>query len=203
MFMLMLCSCVQVCCKQAVISLHYSWGQAHMLLPSQYVLPSTYAFAAVPTCFKQGLLRFDQVSRICLLPSLPPILGMLALNAARWRAVLLRLSVQACVLLQLQGSSSLCRLSVQACVAGMFELQDNTAFKDHLRDFLVQTKSFSSQDNADLFADEAAAAREVCLPAWPVPWSHTQLHCCSVCMTVAFVYMTAALYTWLLLCQCT
>jgi len=56
-------------------------------------------------------------------------------------------------------------------VAGMFELQDNTAFKDHLCDFLVQTKSFSSQDNADLFADEAAAAREVCLPAWPVPWS--------------------------------
>lgn len=43
----------------------------------------------------------------------------------------------------------------------MLELQDNAAFKDHLRDFLVQTKSFSSQDNADLFADEAAAAREV------------------------------------------
>lgn len=56
-------------------------------------------------------------------------------------------------------------MSVQACVAGMFELQDHAAFKDHLRDFLVQTKSFSSQDNADLFADEAAAAREVCLPA--------------------------------------
>ena len=73
-----------------------------MLLPLQHVLPSRHAFAAVPTCFKQGLLRFDQVSRICLLPSLPPILGML--NAARWRAVLLRLSVQACVLLQLQGS---------------------------------------------------------------------------------------------------
>ena len=50
---------------------------------------------------------------------------------------------------------------MQACVAGMFELQDHAAFKDHLRDFLVQTKSFSSQDNADLFADEAAAAREV------------------------------------------
>ena len=44
----------------------------------------------------------------------------------------------------------------------MLELQDPAAFKDHLRDFLVQTKSFSSQDNADLFADEAAAAREVC-----------------------------------------
>ena len=54
-----------------------------------------------------------------------------------------------------------CAVSVQACVAGMLELQDPAAFKDHLRDFLVQTKSFSSQDNADLFADEAAAAREV------------------------------------------
>ena len=52
-------------------------------------------------------------------------------------------------------------IAVQACVAGMFELQDHAAFKDHLRDFLVQTKSFSSQDNADLFADEAAAARQV------------------------------------------
>ena len=51
--------------------------------------------------------------------------------------------------------------AVQACVAGMFELQDHAAFKDHLRDFLVQTKSFSSQDNADLFADEAEKARQV------------------------------------------
>ena len=40
-------------------------------------------------CFKQGLLHSDQVSRICLLPSLPPVLRMLALNAARQRAVLL------------------------------------------------------------------------------------------------------------------
>ena len=61
-------------------------------------------------------------------------------------------------------------------MAGMFELQDNTAFKDHLRDFLVQTKSFSSQDNADLFADEAAAAREVCLPAWPMPCPSVTSH---------------------------
>lgn len=51
----------------------------------------------------------------------------------------------------------------------MFELQDHAAFKDHLRDFLVQTKSFSSQDNADLFADEAAAAREV-LPILASAW---------------------------------
>lgn len=59
----------------------------------------------------------------------------------------------------------------------MLELQDNAAFKDHLRDFLVQTKSFSSQDNADLFADEAAAAREVgpiasCVNLLPMPTVH-------------------------------
>ena len=50
---------------------------------------------------------------------------------------------------------------VQACVAGMFELQEFSAFKQHLRDFLVQTKSFASQDNADLFAEEVAQQREV------------------------------------------
>jgi exportin-1 len=30
-------------------------------------------------------------------------------------------------------------------------------FKDHLRDFLVQTKQFASQDNAELYAEEVAA----------------------------------------------
>ncbi|KAK9807779.1 hypothetical protein WJX72_008954 [[Myrmecia] bisecta] len=49
---------------------------------------------------------------------------------------------------------------VQACVAGMFELKDFSAFKQHLRDFLVQTKTFASQDNADLFAEELAQQRE-------------------------------------------
>ncbi len=148
-----------------------------MLQSLQHVLPAMRVFAAVPTCL--CLARAAALCSnhsLCLLPSLPPILRMLAFNAARQRALLLCLFAQARVLLQLQGSFSLRCLSVQACVAGMFELQDNTAFKDHLRDFLVQTKSFSSQDNADLFADEAAAAREVCLPAWPVPWSHTELH---------------------------
>mmetsp|Transcript_13459 Transcript_13459/g.38211 ORF Transcript_13459/g.38211 Transcript_13459/m.38211 type:complete len:1071 (+) Transcript_13459:123-3335(+) len=46
---------------------------------------------------------------------------------------------------------------VHACVAGMFDLKDHSAFKNHLRDFLVQTKQFASQDNADLYAEEAAA----------------------------------------------
>lgn len=66
---------------------------------------------------------------------------------------------------------------MQACVAGMLELQDNAAFKDHLRDFLVQTKSFSSQDNADLFADEAAAAREVGPIASSVANVHNNISC--------------------------
>jgi exportin-1 len=43
---------------------------------------------------------------------------------------------------------------VSACTSGMFELKDFSAFKHHLRDFLIQTKQFASQDNADLFADE-------------------------------------------------
>lgn len=53
----------------------------------------------------------------------------------------------------------------QACVTGMFELRDFSAFKQHARDFLVQTKSFADKDNAELFAEEAAAMREVRGPA--------------------------------------
>lgn len=70
----------------------------------------------------------------------------------------------------------------------MLELQDNAAFKDHLRDFLVQTKSFSSQDNADLFADEAAAAREVG----------------SAALSIRFLAFEGALngFDWLHVCWC-
>ncbi len=46
----------------------------------------------------------------------------------------------------------------------MFELKEDSAFKQHIRDFLVQTKSFADKNNADLFAEEAAAQREVCVP---------------------------------------
>ncbi|BDA47056.1 Exportin-1 [Coccomyxa sp. Obi] len=49
---------------------------------------------------------------------------------------------------------------VKACVTGMFELKEDSAFKQHIRDFLVQTKSFADKNNADLFAEEAAAQRE-------------------------------------------
>ncbi|XP_022861573.1 protein EXPORTIN 1A-like [Olea europaea var. sylvestris] len=37
---------------------------------------------------------------------------------------------------------------------------DLSAFKNHIRDFLVQSKEFSAQDNKDLYAEEAAAQRE-------------------------------------------
>ena len=48
---------------------------------------------------------------------------------------------------------------VAAAVGGMFEYRrDFTLFKNHLRDFLVCTRSFSAGDNRELFAEDAAAA---------------------------------------------
>lgn len=49
---------------------------------------------------------------------------------------------------------------VQATVLGVMDLQKPEAFREHLRDFLVQTKQFADQNNADLYADEVAQARE-------------------------------------------
>ncbi|CAI9774234.1 unnamed protein product [Fraxinus pennsylvanica] len=37
---------------------------------------------------------------------------------------------------------------------------DLSTFKNHIRDFLVQSKEFSAQDNKDLYAEEAAAQQE-------------------------------------------
>ncbi|XP_057479181.1 protein EXPORTIN 1A isoform X2 [Actinidia eriantha] len=46
-------------------------------------------------------------------------------------------------------------------VNGLFESRnDISTFKNHIRDFLVQSKEFSAQDNKDLYAEEAAAQRE-------------------------------------------
>ncbi|XP_057463130.1 protein EXPORTIN 1A-like [Actinidia eriantha] len=46
-------------------------------------------------------------------------------------------------------------------VNGLFESRnDLSTFKNHIRDFLVQSKEFSAQDNKDLYAEEAAAQRE-------------------------------------------
>ncbi|KAI3750946.1 hypothetical protein L2E82_21881 [Cichorium intybus] len=46
-------------------------------------------------------------------------------------------------------------------VNGLFESRaDLSTFKNHIRDFLVQSKEFSAQDNKDLYAEEAAAQKE-------------------------------------------
>ncbi|KAL6122954.1 hypothetical protein ACLB2K_075478 [Fragaria x ananassa] len=52
-------------------------------------------------------------------------------------------------------------IEVTQFVNGLFESKnDFPTFKDHIRDFLVQSKEFSAQDNKDLYAEEAAAQRE-------------------------------------------
>ncbi|XVE90472.1 hypothetical protein DITRI_Ditri20bG0080600 [Diplodiscus trichospermus] len=46
-------------------------------------------------------------------------------------------------------------------VNGLFESRnDLSTFKNRIRDFLVQSKEFSAQDNKDLYAEEAALQRE-------------------------------------------
>ncbi|KAJ5073962.1 exportin [Anaeramoeba ignava] len=44
---------------------------------------------------------------------------------------------------------------IENFIAGMFELnKDLPNFKNHLRDFLIQLKEFTGQDNTDLFEEE-------------------------------------------------
>ena len=66
-----------------------------------------------------------------------------------------------------------CGPAVAAAVAGMFDTRaDFSAFKNHLRDFLVQTKSFSGADNRELYAEETAAAdaaRRAAIPGMLAP----------------------------------
>lgn len=49
---------------------------------------------------------------------------------------------------------------VQATVLGMMELREFPTFKQHVRDFLVQSNQFADQNNADLFTEEVAAQAE-------------------------------------------
>jgi exportin-1 len=49
---------------------------------------------------------------------------------------------------------------VQATVLGMMELKEFPTFKQHVRDFLVQSNQFADQNNADLFTEEVAAQAE-------------------------------------------
>lgn len=51
--------------------------------------------------------------------------------------------------------SHLSEAQIKITVQGFFNLdQDVVAFKEHLRDFLVQIREFSGQDDSDLFLDE-------------------------------------------------
>ncbi|KAI4330800.1 hypothetical protein MLD38_029049 [Melastoma candidum] len=65
--------------------------------------------------------------------------------------------------IKLLGSSfpNMTVVEVTQFVNGLLEsTNDISTFKDHIRDFLVQSKEFSAQDNKDLYAEEAAAQRE-------------------------------------------
>ncbi|KAK3042774.1 hypothetical protein RJ639_001047 [Escallonia herrerae] len=65
--------------------------------------------------------------------------------------------------IKLLGSSfpNMTVAEVTQFVNGLFESRnDLSTFKNHIRDFLVQSKEFSAQDNKDLYAEEAAAQRE-------------------------------------------
>lgn len=57
---------------------------------------------------------------------------------------------------------NLTRQQVQKFVQGMFDVKmDLPTFKVHLRDFLIELKEFSEEDNAGLYAEERdAAARQ-------------------------------------------
>mmetsp|Transcript_11887 Transcript_11887/g.20775 ORF Transcript_11887/g.20775 Transcript_11887/m.20775 type:complete len:629 (+) Transcript_11887:55-1941(+) len=63
----------------------------------------------------------------------------------------------------LLGSSfpNLTQGQVLAFVAGLFDLKmDLPSFKTHLRDFLIQLKEFSAEDNADLYTEETVRHRQ-------------------------------------------
>merc|ERR1711915_789130 len=48
---------------------------------------------------------------------------------------------------------------IKITVTGLFNLdQDIPGFKDHLRDFLVQIREFTGEDDTDLFLEEREAA---------------------------------------------
>lgn len=57
-----------------------------------------------------------------------------------------------------QSFTNLTRTQVSTFVDGMFDLNmDLTTFKTHLRDFLIQLKEFSAEDNSGLFGEELDA----------------------------------------------
>lgn len=78
-------------------------------------------------------------------------------------------------LLQMLATSfpNMTQAQVQSVVSNMFDcVEDFTAFKNHCRDFLVQTKEFGAANNEELYADEradAAAALAAAIPGLTKP----------------------------------
>jgi len=59
--------------------------------------------------------------------------------------------------LLLNGFETLTRNKLISFVGGLFDLtKDFVAYKTHLRDFLIDLKEFSEENNADLYAEETA-----------------------------------------------
>jgi len=55
---------------------------------------------------------------------------------------------------------NLTRTQVSLFVEGMFDVKmDLPTFKTHLRDFLIQLKEFSTEDNSAMFSDEAEQSK--------------------------------------------
>jgi hypothetical protein len=51
------------------------------------------------------------------------------------------------------------RAGIHGFVVGLFDAtKDETSYRAHMRDFLIELKEFSAEDNAELFMDDLAAA---------------------------------------------
>ncbi|KAL8233051.1 hypothetical protein R6Q57_002829 [Mikania cordata] len=108
-----------------------------------------------------------QIGKQFVPPMMDPVLGDYARNLpdARESEVL---SLFATIInkeytIKLLGASfpNIPASEVTKFVNGLFESRaDLSTFKNHIRDFLVQSKEFSAQDNKDLYAEEAAAQKE-------------------------------------------
>ncbi len=55
--------------------------------------------------------------------------------------------------------ASCVRAGIHGFVVGLFDAtKDETSYRAHMRDFLIELKEFSAEDNAELFMDDLAAA---------------------------------------------
>lgn len=63
--------------------------------------------------------------------------------------------------LLIQSFPNLTKLQVAKFVEGMFDIKmDLPTFKTHLRDFLIELKEFSSEDNSALYSEEQDQERQ-------------------------------------------